>query len=105
MTPPPSPDLLSKILALSAQAEAGRNYESAYHLLVAGLHDAENRSDMVGVDRVAEVASEQERRLEALDPPHHLSSAAARLRGAPALYRTLQLHVDAVRARIRTTGR
>jgi hypothetical protein len=100
MTAPTSPDLLNTLLVLSGKAEASGNYETAYHLLMAALHEAEHRRDIAGLDRVAEVAKKQEERLEAIDPPHHLSSGSAKKRGTPAVYRSFQIHADAVRVRL-----
>ena len=101
MSAPISSDLLDKILALATEAEATGNYETAYHLLMGALHEADSRGDTAGVEQVGEAANEQEGRLEALDPPHHLSSAAARVRGTVAVYRSLHTHIDAVRIRLR----
>jgi hypothetical protein len=99
-----SPDLLSTLLVLSGDAEAAGNYETAYHLLMGALHDADYRGDIGGVERVADFARKQEARLEAIDPPHHLSSTSAKGRGTPALYQSFQVHAAAVRARLRNAA-
>jgi hypothetical protein len=100
MTPPPSPHLFNTLVVLSGQAEASGNYETAYHLLMGALHDAEYRKDIAAIERVSDVARKQQERLEALDPPHQLSSRSAQSRGTPGVYQSFQMHANAVRARL-----
>lgn len=93
--------MAGRLLALSDEAEEAGSYETAYHLLMAALHAAAHIANLPQVQQVADHALEQERRLEALDPPHPLASTAAGRRGMRPLYRTFQIHADAVRARLK----
>jgi hypothetical protein len=103
MPRPPAPasrPFFDRLLRLSSQAESVGNYATAYHLLMAALHQADFLADLDLVRQVSSLAAEQEGRLEAVEPPHHLASAAAQRRGVQPLYRGLQVHTDALRARL-----
>ena len=56
--------------------EQGR-YETAYHLLMAALHAAEDESKADQLEVIARVAGEQQARLDTLIPDHRLATAQA----------------------------
>jgi hypothetical protein len=53
------------------------HYETAYHLLMAALHAAEDESDADQLDSVGTLAATQQVRLDALAPDHRLATAQA----------------------------
>lgn len=97
---PDSRTFFERVLALSSEAEQAGNYQTAYHLLMAALHQADFESDLTWVQEVTDLAAEQEARLDALEPTHQLASAAALKRGTQPVYRALQVHAVAIRARL-----
>ena len=96
--------LLAETLELNRRAAETRDYEVAYHLLMAALHLADHARDAAALERIARLAKEQGAAVEAVQPPHHLSRAQAQLRGQTALFDSLITHIDAVRLRIRSDG-
>lgn len=87
------------ILEMSREAAAAGEFETAYHLLMAGVHLADHHGDMAALERLALAAREQGERVEAAKPPHRLSRAYAAARGHTALFDTLATHVKSVQLR------
>jgi hypothetical protein len=79
--------MLERLLQINREAFAGRQYEAAYHTLLAALHIVDGAHDRKGLERIARAAAEQ----------------GAEMQAASSLYRlygTLRVHIDAVRLRI-----
>ena len=95
-----SESLSSQVLQANAQAFEAGEYECAYHLLMGALHLADHASDMELVEQIRAAATVQERKLEAMRPPHNLSTSQATVRGQTSVFRSLATHIDAVRLRI-----
>src|SRR5215210_3393274 len=89
-----------RLLLVSHEAAGVGEYEVAYHALLAALHQAEFMGSLEGVHQVAEATDVQSSAIEALIPPHHLSSAMAKRRGTSPVYDSLRLHAKAVRSRL-----
>lgn len=94
--------MLDELLALDRQAASGGDYEVAYHLLMAALHAADHAKDLAGVERIAQLATEQCAAIERVRPQHHLSRRQAQLRGQTAVFDSLGAHIDAVRLRLQS---
>ncbi len=92
--------LSDRLVTLSEEAAASGQFEVAYHVLMAALHAAERESRTDAVERISRIAAIQEKAIEAQQPPHPLSQAAAARRGTESVYSTLQTHAEAVRLRI-----
>ena len=94
--------MLSEVLRLNAAAAAGGEYEVAYHLLMAALHIADHAKDLAALEHIAQLAKEQGRAVEQVQPPHHLSRYQAQLRGQTAIFDSVTAHIDAVRLRLQS---
>ena len=94
--------MLDAILRLNADAAAHDEYEVAYHLLMAALHVADHAHDFGALERITKLTQEQGAQLEALQPPHQLSRAHARVRGQTAVFDSLIAHIEAVRLRMQS---
>ena len=74
------PELYSVLLDWNkAQFEQGR-YETAYHLLMAALHAADDESKADQLDMIGTLAATEQTRLDVLAPGHRLASAQAHSR-------------------------
>ena len=98
----PGHQLIDELLALNGRAAALGEYEAAYHALMGALHLADHEGDIAILDRMAAAADEQDRAIEAVQPPHHLSRAEAARRGQVPLYQSVRVHIDAVRLRLQS---
>jgi hypothetical protein len=94
-----SSDLLDTLFHANEVAAAQGEFQVAYHTLMAALHVADARADMQALKRIAELAENQEAMIEAVQPPHILSSAKAKNRGQTPVFESLRIHIDAVRVR------
>jgi hypothetical protein len=93
-------DLLEELFKVNAAAIAEGRYEVAYHTLMAALHVADSRGDLIALERITQAVREQEAIVEAVRPSHNLSSTHARLRKQTPLFESLRIHIDAVRLRL-----
>jgi hypothetical protein len=88
-TEQPSPSagsLFERLLGLSREAHAGRQFETAYHALTAAMHAADDAAD---TRALAVVAAEAEAQIEWIDrhaPAHRLSSSSSSQREHPGVY-------------------
>ena len=57
-------------------ADAGYN-EAAYHALMAAVHCAESAGDVARLGHMAALLRDHRRRIDALEPPHKLSTASS----------------------------
>ena len=69
--------LSSTLLDLNRDAFERGRYETAYHLLMAALHAADDESRDDQLDVIAKLATGQQSRLDALAPGHRLATAQA----------------------------
>ncbi len=93
--------MFDELLELNARSAAERNYETAYHLLMAALHYVEQQGqDPAALDRLVAVAKKQGAEIETLEPAHHLSRRQAQMRGQTAIFDSFLAHVEAVRLRM-----
>ena len=79
--------MLERLLQINAEAFAGRQFEVAYHTLLAALHIVDDAHDRQGLERIARTVAEQGGAMQA-------ASSLFRL------YDTLRVHADAVRLRM-----
>ena len=70
-------DLCSTLLDLNKSAFERGRYETAYHLLMAALHAAEDESRADQLEVIARLAEAQQTRLDAIAPDHRLATAQA----------------------------
>jgi hypothetical protein len=98
------PASIERLLALYAECSAGGEYEAAYHVLMAALHLADHAGDAGALGRISDAAGSLEQDIEAVEPPHALSAAAAERRGQQPLCHSLRVHIEAVRLRMRSDG-
>jgi hypothetical protein len=96
--------LAEELLAAYRRLCESRNYDAAFHILMAVLHLADQGQDMELVDRVADMAAVQADQIDAIAPPHHLSTASASGRGQTPVFRTLGAHAQSIRARRRVSA-
>ena len=92
-------DLLDILFKANDAAAAQGEFQVAYHTLMAALHLADGRGDMEALQRIAQLAQAQQAMVEAVQPPHNLSSAQAKTRGQTPVFESLRIHIDAVRLR------
>jgi hypothetical protein len=96
--------LLESLFEANAAAAAQGEFEAAYHTLMAALHIADRQADMPALERIISLAREQQAMVEAVRPPHNLSSAHAKSRGQTPVFESLRIHIDAVRFRHESTA-
>jgi hypothetical protein len=94
--------MLDEILALNRRAAANGDFETAYHLLMAALHDAEHRAEEAALASIDAIAREQADAVDAIRPPHQLSRQQAAKRGQTSVFDSLQAHIEAVRLRMQS---
>src|SRR5436309_8831405 len=66
-----------QLLGLSRGMAAAGHYEVAYHALMAAVHSAEDMGDTARLGAVAELLRGYQGDIDALDPPHRLSTRSA----------------------------
>jgi hypothetical protein len=71
-------DLYDRLMAASGEAMAAGLHGAAYHALMAALNVAQDSKDISRLQEIAIEAEEQRRFVDALDPPHRLSSKMGR---------------------------
>jgi hypothetical protein len=98
---PTDADLTEQLLAAYRRLCESRNYDAAFHVLMAVLHMADRGQDMELVDRVAGMAAVQADEIDAIAPPHHLSTASASGRGQTPVFKMLGIHAQSIKARRR----
>jgi hypothetical protein len=98
---PADADLAGELLAAYRRLCESRDYDAAFHVLMAVLHMADHGKDMELVDRVAETAAVQADEIDTIAPPHHLSTASASGRGQTAVFRIVGIHAQSIKARQR----
>ncbi|HZD20676.1 MAG TPA: hypothetical protein VE325_08390 [Burkholderiales bacterium] len=69
---------------------------------MAALHLADHEKDSAALERITTLAGEQGQAVERVQPPHHLSSYHAQLRGHTPVFDSLVAHIDAVRLRLQS---
>ena len=79
--------MLERLLEINREAYVARQYEVAYHALMAALHLVDHEQDRGGLERIARSAAAQGATMQEASPLYRL-------------YDTLKLHVDAVRLRL-----
>jgi hypothetical protein len=89
------------LLRLDHEALAAAQCEIAYHALTAALHCAEAARELGRIERVAALAEEHRRTIDAEDPQHRLGSAAAAGRGHHGVFEMLTGQAAAVLVRLR----
>ena len=94
--------MLDELLELNHRAAEQRDFEVAYHLLMAALHFADHARDTRALNEIARRGREQGEALEQVKPPHALSRAHAQLRGQTAVFDSFAAHVEAVRLRLQS---
>jgi hypothetical protein len=67
-------DVYAQALALNESAVATGHFEQAYHFLMAAHHCAEDLKDGGKLAEIAALARRQQALVDALTPPHKLSS-------------------------------
>src|SRR4051812_49409600 len=98
---PADADLAEELFAAYRRLCKSRNYDAAFHVLMAVLHIADRGQDMELVDRVAGMAAVQADEIDAIDPQHHLSTASASGRGQTPVFKMLGVHAQSIKARQR----
>jgi hypothetical protein len=73
----PQSDLSGTLLELNQGAFEQGHYETAYHLLMAALHAADDESAPDLLEVIARLAAAQQARLDTLAPGHRLTTAKA----------------------------
>jgi hypothetical protein len=79
--------MLDRLLQINREAFAARHFDVAYHLLMAALHLVDHARDQQGLERIAQVATEQGAAMTPATPLYRL-------------FETLGVHIDAVRLRM-----
>jgi hypothetical protein len=91
--------LFERILELDSEAFEARNYETAYHLLMAALHAAAHEPAERDLERLRELSAGHGAAVESVKPTHILAREPAQHRGQTALFDSMEAHIEAVRAR------
>jgi hypothetical protein len=94
-------DHYEQLMVITELAFADRHYEVAYHTLAAAMHCVEDLGDKQRLSMVEQTAHLQREWIDTYDPGHRLSSQSAARRGARSIYKVLDVHVDAIRLRLR----
>ena len=96
----PADQLYQRLMEIHNQAfEAGR-FELGYHVLAAALHAAEELNDADLLTEVGELAQHRQKKIDAIQPEHRLSSNSAHRRGNPSQYNALVTIAAAAKGRI-----
>jgi hypothetical protein len=83
--------LYPRLIALNAEAFAGREYDVAYHVLMAALHCVQRLQDVSGLGAVKRMAEEQLAWIDLHHPEYGHSTQSAQKRRQPGIYHTLAL--------------
>jgi hypothetical protein len=97
---PPS-ELFDVLWLLHLQIIRTGSYEGAYHVLAGALHCAELVGSLGLVGEVERIAAYHQQGIDAIDPSHPLSTAAAQTRGTGPIFASLSATARAMRARMR----
>ena len=81
-----------QLIALHDETFAGGFYETAYHILAAALHRAQDIDSEYLLGQVEELAQQDMVFIDQHYPKHNLSSQSAQARATNPLYRTLAKH-------------
>ena len=94
-------DRYERLMNITDQAFADRQYDVAYHALVAAMHCAEALGDEQRLSIVEQTAQRQREWIDTYDPGHRLSSQSAASQGVHSIYASLGAQLNAVRLRLR----
>ena len=92
--------LYQRLMQMQEQAFRDGRSEVSFHLLAAAVHAAEELKSVALLDELGALASSRQEELDRKEPVHAISTAAAQGRGNSALFATLAITVNAMRARI-----
>src|SRR3954467_14354608 len=92
--------LYDHLLDLHAQVFAGERFETAYHLLAAAMHVAEELDDVDRLSSIERLAGDRQAEVDRSQPQQKTSSESAAGRGMVARFTTLSLTARAARGRI-----
>ena len=81
--------MFERLIALNREAFEAGNYTTAYHILAAALHEAQEPHSAQRLFRVQHVADEQLGWIDYVDPECEHSTSSAEARGQPSLFATL----------------
>src|SRR3954452_17901844 len=92
--------LYDHLLDLHGQAFAAERIETAYHLLAAAMHVAEELDDLDRLHRIDRLSHERQAEVDSSQPEQRTSSVSAASRGMVARFTTLALTARAAVGRI-----
>jgi hypothetical protein len=67
----------AQLLEFAHTLSAAGRYEATYHVLMSALHSAEDAGDAARLAEVAGLFRQHKRVIDAILPPHHLSTRSA----------------------------
>jgi len=94
-------ELFDVLWLLHLQVLRTGSYEAGYHVLAAALHCAEEVGSLGLVGEVERMAARHQLEMDALEPPHRLSTAEAQTRGTSPIFTRLSATARAMRVRLR----
>jgi hypothetical protein len=96
-------DAYGELIALARSLSAGGHYEATYHALMSAMHCAEETVDAAQLAEVGKLCSEHKQVVDALQPPHKLSTKSSR--GARSVFEMGVCMTDAVIKRLENQHR
>ena len=84
-----TPSLYERLLALSREAHARGQHESAYHALTAAMHAADDAGDIAALVTIRREAEAQITAIDRDAPEHRLSTSSAARHQHPGVYAML----------------
>ena len=98
-------DTYRDLIRLNRQCFEAREFDIAYHCLMAALHCAQELKDIPYLREVENTAGDQLRYIDAYHPEYEHSTAAAATRNHASIFQTLSLHANARIVIIQNTPR
>jgi hypothetical protein len=100
ISPETAESLYDHLLDLHGQAFAAERFETAYHLLAAALHVAEELDDVDRLHSIERLSHDRQAQVDGSQPEQRTSSVFAAGRGMVARFTTLSLTARAAVGRI-----
>ena len=103
-------DLYRRLTAINQEAFTAREYDVAYHALMAALHCAQTLKDAHGLGDIERTAQEQLAWIDSHAPDYEHSTSSAHKRGHLSIYHTLarqagtRVRIIQAEAKLHSTG-
>ena len=89
------PDIFERLMTLQDETFAAAHYNTAYHVLAAALHCADDEHNLTNLSQVCALAAQQLKWIDQHAPAYEHSTRSAATRGHASIYNMLTKQAEA----------